>query len=89
MANEVTVFSTCRACKGSGIDRRWQDDGQGGGEWIEQDCENCSATGKISAVDGLVNTDVTISGDFFDDVMDKLNDIKKKVDEIKEVVDEL
>ena len=89
MANEVNITSTCRACNGTGIDRHWQDDGLGGGEWIEEDCQNCGTVGWVTAADGLLNAGAKISGDFFDDVMEKLNDIKEKVDEIKEIVDEL
>lgn len=89
MANEVKITSTCRACNGTGLDRHWQDDGQGGGSWIEQDCGNCFATGEVQAVDGLVPAGSKISGDYFDDVIDELADIKEKVNKNKEVLDEI
>lgn len=94
-ANEVKITSTCRACKGTGIDRHWEGP-EGTGHWVEQECENCSGTGEVQAADGLLNRGAKISGDYFDDVIDKLTDLEskladleEKIDEIKEVVDQL
>ena len=74
MANEVILTKVCQACSGSGIDRHVISDELGGEIIVEQECVNCVGTGK--EVIG------TISGDFFDDIMDKCNDIKEKVDEL-------
>jgi len=89
MANEVTITSVCKSCNGTGIDSHYDGDGIGGLVLVEQDCVNCGATGVVSGVDGLEPRVVTISGEFFDDLMDKINDLIEKVDEIKEVVDGL
>ena len=89
MPNEVTIKSVCKACDGTGIDSHYNSDGLGGKVLVEQDCGNCGATGVVSGVDGIRDSAVTISGEFFDDLMDKIDDLIEKVAEIKVVVDGL
>ena len=79
MANEVTIKSICSACNGTGIDRHEEPDGQGGTQWVEEDCAACGATGKVTSGE--------VSGDYFDDVITKLNDNNELLLEIKALLE--
>ena len=57
MANEVIITSECKACLGTGVNRYETSPGQ----WVEDDCELCLATGYVSGSDGVSNVNAKIS----------------------------
>jgi len=72
MTNKISLYIECRACKGTGIDRHEETDGDGNSTWVEQECVACSGSGRVEFGE--------LRKGCLDDIVDKLDAIKAVVD---------